>query len=332
MAEKVQKIDANQDLPTKVKNWVEEQGYSLEMRVAKKFQENGFQVSQFEHFIDQESRSVRPVDVVVSLAKDIGNSRIVIKHYIECKYSGKDKPWVIVVTSDKFDKHSFFSRILKGQHPSSWSNIETLQGRVVAKIIQALDSNLGLDIFSIKNPGYVVAESLTNQKDHAYEAIIQISKSVEAHDAESEDTYKQTMQILDDVKTEEIYKQITPTLDDSEITDNASRFGLFISIAFPVVVINGQLFESYLGNNNEVEVSEIQSGTVFVPYRHRESNPHSQVVLSPVTVVTEKYLDNYVSLVKQGVESMLSQTAAIVDVVEAEKAKYNKTTLDGLGF
>lgn len=311
-----EKIQVNQDLPTQVKKWVEEQGYSLEMRVAKKFQENGFTVSQFEHFVDQESGSVRPVDVVVSLAKDIGNSLVVIKLYIECKYSVKDKPWVIVVTSDKFDKHSFFSRILKDQHPSSWSNIETLQGRVTAKIIQALDSNSGLDLFSIKNPGYVIAESLTNQKDHAYEAIIQISKSVEAHDME----------------TEEIYKQTTQTLDDAEITDGALNFGLFVSIAFPVVLINGQLFESYLGKNNEVEVSEIQNGMVFVPYRRHETNPHSQVILSPVTVVTEKYLDDYVSLIKQGIESMLSQTDAINAVIEFEKSKRAKTINDEVDF
>ena len=316
MAEKVQKSDEKEDLSAKVKNWVEEQGYSLEMRVAKKFQENGFQVSQFEHFIDQESGSVRPVDVVVSLAKDVGNSRIVIKLYIECKYSAKDKPWVIVVTSDKFDKYSFFSRILKGHHPSSWSNIETLQGRATARIVQSLDSNLGLDIFSIRNPGYVVAESLTNQKDHAYEAIIQISKSVEAHDIETEETYNQTLQALDDLD------------DPSDYIKSPPDFGLFLSIAIPIVVINGQLFESYLGKNNDVEVSEIQNGMVFVPYRRRETNPHSQVVLSPVTVVTEKYLDNYVSLIKQGIESMLSQIEAINDVIEFEKSKYTNTTHD----
>lgn len=315
-----EKIQTNQDLPAQVKKWGEEQGYSLEMRVAKKFQENGFQVSQFEHFVDQESHSVRPVDVVVSLAKDVGNSRIVIKLYIECKYSAKDKPWVIVVTSDKFDKYSFFSRILKGQHPSNWSNIETLQGKATARIVQALDSSLTLDIFSIRNPGYVVAESLTSQKDHAYEAIIQISKSVEAHDIETEETYSQTLQAFDDLGKDPDYIKHPPV------------FGLFLSIAFPIVVINGQLFESYLGNNNEVEVSEIQSGMVFVPYRRRETNPHSQVLLSPVTVVTEKYLDNYVSLIKQGIESMLSQIEAINDVIAFEKSKHQKTTLDEVDF
>jgi hypothetical protein len=309
-----EKVTTNQDLPTQVKKWVEEQGYSLEMRVAKKFQENGFTVSQFEHFVDQESHSVRPGDVVVSLAKDIGNCKIVVKLFIECKYSAKDKPWVIAVTSDKFDKFSFFSRILKGQHPSNWSNIETLQGRIVAKIIQAIDSNLGLDLFSIKNPGYVIAETLTNQKDHAYEAIIQISKSVEAHDTETEETYKQTLQVLDGID------------DGPDHSSLPSDIGLFFSIAIPVVVINGQLYESYLGSNNEVEASEIHNGMVFVPYRRRETSPHSQVILSPVTVVTEKYLDNYVSLIKQGIESMLSQDDAIKDVIEFEKNKYIKPT------
>jgi hypothetical protein len=307
-----EKVITQQDLSARVKEWVEKQGYSLEMRVAKKFQENGFTVSQFEHFVDQESHSVRPVDVVASLAKDIQKSRIVVKLYIECKYSAKDKPWVIIVTSDKFDKFSFFSRVLKGQHPSNWSNIETLQGRVVAKIIQAIDSNLGLDLFSIKNPGYVVAESLTDQKDHAYEAIIQISKSVEAHDIETEETYKQTLLMFDDLD------QNSPPSD----------VGLFFSIAIPVVVINGQLFESYLGDKNEVEVLEIQNGTVFVPYRRHETNLHSQVTLSPVTVVTEKHLDSYISLIKQGIESILSQAEAIEDVIGVEKSKYIKPISD----
>jgi len=316
MTDKTQNLYDNHDLSTKVKNWVEEQGYSLEMRVAKKFQENGFTVSQFEHFIDQESHSVRPVDVVASLSKDIGNSRIAVRLFIECKYSAKDKPWVIIVTSDKFDKFSYFSRILKSHHPANWSNLDTLQGRVVAKIVQALDSRLGLDVFSVKNPGYVVAESLTNQKDHAYEAIIQISKSVEAHDIEAEELYKQTLQML----------------DDSGRSNLSLDKGLFFSIAIPVVVINGQLFEGYLGNNNDVDVSEIQSGMVFVPYRRREINLHSRVVLSPVTVVTEKYLDNYVSLIKQGIEAMLSQSEAIKEVFEFEKAKYTNATRDEMDF
>ncbi|MBI5825313.1 MAG: hypothetical protein HZB18_14890 [Chloroflexi bacterium] len=304
------KISTNQDLPSQVKKWVEEQGYSLEMRVAKKFQENGFDVSQFDHFVDQESRSVRPVDVVASLSRDIGNSRIVVKLFVECKYSAKDKPWVIIVTSDKFDKFSFFSRILRGRHPSNWLDIESLQGRIVAKIIQAIDSNSDLDLFSIKNPGYVVAESFASQKDHAYEAIVQIGKSVEAHDIEIEETYKQTTQIF----------------DHSNDLNISSELGLFFSIAIPIVVINGQLFESYLGINNEIEASEIQNGTVLVPYRHREINLHSQVILSPVTVVTEKYLDNYISLIKQGIESILSQTEAIKDVIEFEKSKFIKPT------
>lgn len=307
--------DLNQDLPSKVKKWVEEQGYSLEMRVAKKFQENGFTVSQFEHFIDQESRSVRPVDVVASLAKNIGYSKVAVKLFIECKYSAKDKPWVIIATSDKFDKFSFFSRILKNQHPSNWLKMETLQGRIVAKVVQSIDSSLGLDLFSIKNPGYIVAESLTNQKDHAYEGITQISKSVEAHDIEAEEVYKKTLQIFDDLKN----------------NDNSSQIGLFFTIAFPAVVINGQLFESYLGSNNTIEASEINYGTVFVPYRRRETDINSPIVLSPVTIVTEKFLDQYIGMIKQGLETILSQDDAINTVIEFEINNYKKPN-DNIDF
>lgn len=245
MMEKVQKTEDNQDLSTKVKNWVEEQGYSLEMRVAKRFQENGFKVSQFDHFVDQESHSVRPVDVVAIISKDFGNSRVDIKLFVECKYSAKDKPWVIVVTSDKFDKHAFFSRTLNGKHPSNWSKVESLQGRLTAKLIQNIERNGSLDFFLIKKPGYVVAEAFKSQGDHAYEAIMQISKCVEAHDSEAEEFYKETVQTWEQL----LENQISP-----------SQSGLFCSIAFPVVVINGQLFESYLSEDNVVDVSEIESG------------------------------------------------------------------------
>ena len=68
MSEEEQKTD-RKNLSAQVRKWVEEQGYSLEMRVAKRFQENGFAVSQFDHFVDQESHSVRPVDVVATLSE-----------------------------------------------------------------------------------------------------------------------------------------------------------------------------------------------------------------------------------------------------------------------
>jgi hypothetical protein len=304
MNDKVQKTDTSDDLSTNVKNWVEQQGYSLEMRVAKRFQENGFAVSQFEHFVDQESRSVRPVDVVATLSQDFGSSRVVIKLFIECKYSSKDKPWVIIATSEKFNKHAFFSRILKGQHPSNWAKIDTLQGRLTAKIIQNIEKIGNLDSLTIKNPGYVVAEAFKSQGDHAYEAIMQISKCVEAHDSEEEDTYKKTIQMWDQV--------------DDQI--QLSQMGLFISIAFPMVVINSQLFESYLAENNTVQVSEIENGTVFVPYRRRENDPNAKIILSPVTVVTEKFLERYVVSIKEAFENFLAQTKAIQEVIHLEQS------------
>ena len=296
------KLENKDDLSAKVKKWVEEQGYSLEMRVAKRFHENGFLVSQFDHFIDQESHSVRPVDVVATLFQDLGGSRVDVKLFVECKYSAKDKPWVIVVTADKFDKYAFFSRTLKGQHLSNWKNIDNLQGRVTARILQNIERDTGLDSLLIKNPGYIVAEAFKAQSDHAYEAIMQISKCVEAHDNDAEETYKKTIQGWEQI--------------DYQSWNN---LGLFFSVAFPVVVINGQLFEGILNEDNVVQVSEIESGTVFVPYRRHERNPLSKVVLSPVTVVTEKHLDKYIVSIKSVIENMLSQTNAIQDVIRNEQ-------------
>ena len=78
-----------------------------------------------------------------------------------------------------------------------------------------------------------MAEAFKTQGDHAYNAIMQISKCVEAHDSDAEEIYNKTIQNWEQI--------------DYQVWRN---FGLFFSIAFPVVVINGQLFEGFLNKKN----------------------------------------------------------------------------------
>lgn len=215
-----------------------------------------------------------------------------MKLFIECKYSAKDKPWVFVVTSDNFGKQAFFSRTTwNGKHPSNWKTIDSLQGRLTAGMIQQIDRGSDRDGLLITNPGYVVVEALSEQGDHAYEGIVQISKCIEAHDNEAEEICEKTVQ----------------DWEAFDFQTSRSLPGLVFSIACPVVVINGQLFECYLTENNAVETSEIESGTAFVPCRHRKTDPHTGKILSPVSVVTEKHLDNYAVSVRKAFESLLVQ-------------------------
>jgi hypothetical protein len=179
-------MDNNEEnLPGRIRDWLEKQGQSLEMRVAKSFQENGFVVSQFEYFLDKDNQTIRQTDVVASISKNIGNSLITINLVVECKYA-KSKPWVILITQQKFDRFTFFGRVMNGKPPSQWKKLSTLQGRLVGKILLALERTKEIECFDVNPAGYALMEARLdsnykpdpNQLDYAYEAIMQVSRCI----------------------------------------------------------------------------------------------------------------------------------------------------------
>ena len=292
----------NTPLPQKVKNWIEEQGFSLEMRVAKVFRDAGFEVSQFKHFVDQESQSVRPVDVVAITSETVSDNLVSAQFFIECKYS--NQPWVILITPQRFDKFSFFSRVLQSKHPSNWESIKSLQGRLVGSILKTLDKNGEIpELLSLKDAGYVVKRTMVEDStkkpnDIAYQATVQVSKSVEAQDIENETIY---LRVFEDA--------------------DPNSLALPFTFIFPIIVISGKLFEGHLGKNEEIEVKEVDYGTVFVPYRQRETKMDHQVVLSAVTIVTETYLTQYAEDIKKAFQDFLKHETSVNNVVNFEKSK-----------
>jgi hypothetical protein len=299
-----------------VRDWVEKQGYSLEMRVAKKFRDVGFRVSQFEHYIDQESQSVRPVDVVASLTKDIDNSTVNMKIFVECKYVANNKAWAIITTSERFSKYMYFSRVLRNKHPANWKTLDTLQGRLVGRLIQFAEGNRQFTFFTRKTAGYIVREALSDKLDYAHEAIAEISKSVEAHDIENEKFYIQTIE----------------SFERSEDLNSLSSLGLYFSIAIPMVVINGELYECSLTDDGQIDTMKVNHGIVLVPYRRRESNLNAQVTLSSVAIVTESHLDSYIIEMKNALETLLSNDEVIREIIVFERSNIYNPPLSDIGF
>jgi hypothetical protein len=76
----------------KVKEWLEKQGFLLEMKTAAAFRQAGFEVRQCSHYVDPDSGKSREIDV---LARDPDFLGIVdIQFAVECKAS--KKPWVLL--------------------------------------------------------------------------------------------------------------------------------------------------------------------------------------------------------------------------------------------
>jgi hypothetical protein len=310
--------DNDEYLSGKIKDWLEKQGQSLEMRVAKSFRENGFAVSQFEYFVDPESQTVRQTDVVASISRNIGISLVIVNLIVECKYA-KPKPWVILVTQQKFDRFTFFGRVLNGKHPSDWKNLPTIQGRFVGKIALSLDRSKEIEKFEVNPAGYTIMEARLdsnykpdpNQLDYAYEAIMQVGKSVRYHDD----------------KNEEIFKNIIKSFEDGlgietgvRTIGSTSSFGLDLSIAVPMVVINGRLFESHLSDDNTIDVSEVENGFVLMPYLQEKTNTGS-VPLSSIMVVTEDNLISFIPRLRNMMEKILEQESTVRELLEFEESK-----------
>jgi hypothetical protein len=310
----------DENLSGRIRDWLEKQGQSLEMRVAKSFQENGFVVSQFEYFLDKDSRTIRQTDVVASISRNIGNSLITINLVIECKYA-KAKPWVILITQQKFDKFSFFGRVLNGKPPSQWKRLLTLQGRLVGKILLALERSTEIEFFDVNPAGYALLEARLdsnykpdpNQLDYAYEAIMQVSKCTQYHDDKCEDVFKNIVKSFEDgFGVETGYRRLgTP-----------SSFNLDLNITIPLVVINGRLFKSCLSADDSIEVSELENGFVLMPHLESNDIPKS-VPLSAITIVTESNLESFILKLKSMLKVILEQENAISELLEYEESMVN---------
>jgi hypothetical protein len=79
----------------KIKDWLEKQGFLLEMTTAAAFPQAGFEVRQCSHYVDPDNGKSREIDVS---ARDPDFLGIVdIQFAVECKAS--KKPWVLLCSS-----------------------------------------------------------------------------------------------------------------------------------------------------------------------------------------------------------------------------------------
>lgn len=75
----------HESLDSKVLDWVNKQGCSLEMRVAQIFEKAGFEVSQFESYLDAQTSELGEIDVVASTNNQIDAINVSVALLVECK-------------------------------------------------------------------------------------------------------------------------------------------------------------------------------------------------------------------------------------------------------
>jgi len=88
----------------KVRDWLDAQGFTLEMRTASAFRAAGFEVRQSSHYIDPETGKGREIDVIATDLDVLGV--VAINFIVECKSS--KKPWVLLCSHDTVDRYNRF--------------------------------------------------------------------------------------------------------------------------------------------------------------------------------------------------------------------------------
>ena len=90
----------------KVTKWLEEQGFTLEMRTAACFRKAGFEVRQSSYYVDPESGKNREIDVIAFAPDKDRHGIIKIIFVVECKSS--NKPWSLLCSPDVLVGHNIF--------------------------------------------------------------------------------------------------------------------------------------------------------------------------------------------------------------------------------
>lgn len=256
----------NNDLDKKIHDWLNKQGYPLEMEVANSFQEVGFQVSQSEYYLDPESEDTREIDIVASLSKSYHQKVVKIKFIIECKVS-KDKPWVLFSSS----KTSLPNRSNIVQR--ACSNL----GLRILREVSGLEEFQNLPLF--KQPSsyaYGVTQAFTSGNDVCYSASMSVAKAT----------------LASITKSKEVPKDFKSIISFNKVST--------FEIIFPTIVVDGRLFETLLSEESELIVNEIDSGILL--WR----NPVVGRRFTIISIINKNSLNDFCKEAQETAEKILS--------------------------
>jgi hypothetical protein len=217
-------MEKEQDIITKLRDWLSTQGYPLEMLVAQEFQSSGFTVTQAQYYADPESTKQREIDVIAGKEGEWSDYFLLsIQFAISCKNAAK-RPWVVFSSHVKYS-----SGVLEGAF------VPSTAGALFKKRLWGTTDYASLRL--LKAPirrGYSVTEGFTTGVDVPFQAIMSAMK------------YADSVAAATDLQKE--------TIGDKPV--------VYASLVCPVVIISGNLFEAYLDIDGSLQVSEVQRASI----------------------------------------------------------------------
>lgn len=240
-----------QSLNEKVKQWFESEGYPLEFRVARVFEEHGFNPHQGYYVINEAEGQPREIDVLADMDLELeGSGFFRVSHVIECKWS-RDKPWVIFT-----DRRSRMAES--------------------ACIAQTIGSSLG-EAVTFCVAGETALHQLAMFKCPERGGFSG-RRAFEKQDKDTYDQFYRTVQGVVSAAAARAKAFNSPKDRDNKVP----RDGV---IVFPIVVVDANLFEAYYdAQSDEVRVSEVDQLRVL--WRGSTANRRPITTLDVVTAKT----------------------------------------------
>ena len=259
-----------EDLNSKLAKWLKEQGYPLEMTVARAFTKVGFYIIQSEYYDDPETGKPREIDVSASIQKSMDKFMGRVGFCVECKLA-KDKPWIIFTSLER--QLADPARIVQ--------RVASSLGHVLLNRVHKREDIQDLPMFRIpERAGYGLTQAFAAERqDVPYSAVMSAAKAAFAQ---------------------------------AKRADEAAFMKPVCEVLFPVVVIDGKLFECYLDSGGEVITGEICTGTLVW---------RSPVIGMPHTIVHIVTLPAIDSFVQEARET----SVALLKVCESEQAELSKS-------
>ena len=249
------------DLRDKVASWLTQSGFPLEMRLAAEWERAEFDVSQSVYYVDPETATARETDIVASKENVASDAYLRFFCVVECK-SGREAPWVL------FPRRGLPlnppSRILALAAPR-------LTRAYLVRISRRLDITSLAAFTSTHPPAYGMVQAIREKPDHAYTALMSVSKASAA--------------LLEEVSR-------NPPGDDS------------LEIVWPIVVTEAPLFEAQLSASGQLKIERVERGTVM--WRH----PTAGRGISAIEVVHAEAAAAFIGEVKTAVDLILWNTDA----------------------
>ncbi|GGF77332.1 hypothetical protein GCM10010912_23020 [Paenibacillus albidus] len=249
-----EEISNGNGLKLKVQEWLEKEGYSLEFLTATAFEKQGFRVRQSENYLDEKNNIHREVDVLASLIHKLDDETLFRITHVVECKWSKDKPWVVFCSNGS------------NLSPAACiaQSVSSKFGNTLLWLMAADRDIYGSSHFLTPNtPGFSGRQALANGKDLFYSAMQNVTAA----------------------------SRLVGNYFDDSITKTPPDYA---ELVFPVVVVNGSLFQAVY--NDECEKIELEE-TKHI--RLHWDGSESSKFPSSVDIITSDYIDEFVTIRRQ---------------------------------